>query len=285
MGIHTVHELVKQNIRLVSLPEIVIRINDLINDPNASADDIAQAISQDPALTVRLLKIVNSPLYNLQKTIDSVGAAVNILGTRQLRDLIMAAAVIKRFRNKVNAIFDIETFWCHSIATSIAARTIATHLKLANTERFFIAGLLHDIGKMVMFLLLPNESVQYLKAYQNKKPHLCATEQLIFGFTHAQLGAELLRAWQFPESLIESTAFHHHPSEAKQYPQETAIVHLANAIANNIQAPISPDDDTLLDEAAIESLGLDQDTIEAFHETVYAQLDEVLKVLYYDMAA
>ena len=285
MGIYNVQELVKKNIQLVSLPEIVIRLNSLINDPNASATDIAKVISQDPALTARVLKIVNSPLYNLQQKIDSVNTAVNMLGTRQLRDLIIATSVIKRFRKNVNAIFDIETFWCHSIATSIAARTIATHLKLANTERLFVAGLLHDIGKMVMFLLLPNESVQYLKAYQNKKLHLQATEQLIFGFTHAQLGAELLRAWQFPESLIESTEFHHHPSEAKQFPQETTIIHLANAIANNIQAPISPDDDTLLDEAAIESLGLDQNTIEAFHESVYNQLDEVLKVLYYEMAA
>jgi putative nucleotidyltransferase with HDIG domain len=285
MGIHNVHELVKKNIQLVSLPEIVIRLNSLINDPNASATDIAKVISQDPALTARLLKIVNSPLYNLQQKIDSVNNAVNILGTRQLRDLIIAATVIKRFRKNIDAIFDLETFWCHSIATGIAARTIATQLKQPNTERLFIAGLLHDMGKMVMFLLLPNESVQFLKACQNQKLHLQATEQQVFGFTHAQLGAELLRTWQFPESMIESTAFHHNPDEAKHFPQDAAIVHLANAIANDIQAPVSPDDDTLLNEAAITLLGLDQHTIEAFHETVYAQLDEVLKVLYYEMAA
>lgn len=285
MTIPTVQELVKKNIQLVSLPEIVIQLTDMINDPDASTADIAQVISQDPALTARLLKIVNSPFYNLQQQIDSVTTAVNMLGTRQLRDLIMATSVIKRFRKNVNPIFDIETFWCHSIATSLAARTIATQLKLINTERFFIAGLLHDIGKMVMYLLLPNESVQYLRSYQNKKPHLQATEQLIFGFNHAQLGAELLRSWHLPESLIESTAFHHQPGEAKQFPQETAVVHLANAIANNIQAPISPDDDPLLEESAVSSLGLDQSSIEAIHESVYAQLDEVLKVLYYDVAA
>ncbi|MBI3563553.1 MAG: HDOD domain-containing protein [Gammaproteobacteria bacterium] len=281
----TVAELINRNIQLISLPEIISRINIMINDPNASATDIGKLISQDPALTARLLKVINSPLYKLSKPVENVTAAVNILGTRQLRDLVIAQAVIKRFTQKISQNFDIEAFWCHSITTGVAAKIIANAIRMSNTERFFIAGLLHDIGKMVLYLLLPKEALQLQRLVSKPDIDAKKAEHNLLGFTHGEIGAELLRSWNFPDSLIDACAYHHSPKDAQTYPQEAAITHIANGIANNIQAPISADDDTVIEDYALRLFGLTQPMIERFHEEVYQQFDEILKVLFYDLAA
>ncbi len=285
MAIPSVQELISQNIELVALPAIVHRINALINDPNASANDIAVLISQDPALTARLLKIVNSPLYQLSQPIDNIIMAINLVGTRQLRDLVIVQAVINRFSRKLDRSFDIESFWCHSIATGIAAKVIAQELRLSNTERLFIAGLLHDIGKIVMMQLLPRESLQLQRATQNNQCDLNSIEQRLFGFTHAELGTGLLRSWNFPDSLIEACQCHHTPEAAHIHSQEAAITHIANAVANNIQAPLSPDDDSVISDYALRLLGITSAHLEKFHEEAYQSLDDILQVLYYDLAA
>jgi HD-like signal output (HDOD) protein len=149
-------DVINSNINLVSLPAIICKVNDLLNNPASSAADIAELISQEPALTARLLKIVNSPFYNFPSKIETVSMAVTVLGTRQLRDLIIATTLIKHFNRQKTAKYDIETFWCHSITTGLAARAIALDRKIPNSERLFICGLLHDIGKMIMSLQLPN---------------------------------------------------------------------------------------------------------------------------------
>lgn len=281
----TAQELIKNNIALVSLPEVVNRINMLINDPNASANEIAQLISQDPALTAQLLKVVNSPLYPLSRPVESIITAVSLLGSRQIRDLVIAQTIIKRFKKGIEAGFEMEAFWCHSVAAGIAARVIAAELRLNNTERFFIAGLLHDIGKMVTALLLPKESQQLRKLLSRSGIKNDDLEMKTLGFTHAELGAELLRNWYFPDSLIEACAYHHRPDQSLKFHQEACIVHIANVIANNLQAPISRDDDTLLQPEVLKQMGITQVMFESFHEQVYLQLDNVLQVLYYDIAA
>jgi putative nucleotidyltransferase with HDIG domain len=281
----TIQELISQNIDLVSLPAIVHRINALINDPNASANDIATLISQDPALTARLLKIVNSPLYRPQQPIESVMTAVSLLGTRQLRDLVIAQALIHRFSKNGDGAFAIEIFWCHSITTGIAAKMIAKELRLPNIERLFIAGLLHDIGKIVMLQLMPRESLLLQRAANHAKSDLDTIEQRYFGFTHAELGGNLLRSWNFPDSLIEACENHHTPEKAQTHSIEAAITHVADIIANNIQTPVSPDDDTVMSDFALRLLGVNQPLLEKFHEDAYQSLDDILQALYYDLAA
>lgn len=278
-------QLIDSNIKLVSLPAIVAHVNQLANDPSASAADIAYAIGQDPALTARLLKIVNSPFYRFPSQIDTLSMAVTVLGTRQLRDLVIAAAIIKRFQSKIDPAFNIEVFWCHSITCAIAARNIALKLMLANSERFFVAGLLHDIGKMVMYLLLPNESFKLLKEMEKPDCDIENIEHNIFGFTHDDVGVALLTAWHFPESLIAPIRAHVALEGPDQYLKDAALIHLANNIANNLQAPISRDDDTMLNPKAIDLLQLTPEMIETVYEETYRHMDVLLEIFYYDIAA
>lgn len=276
-------DLIERNIKMVSLPEIVAELNQMLNEPKTSAADIANKINQDPGLTVRLLKLVNSPFYNFPSKIDTVSMAITVLGTRQLRDLVVATVVIKRFQSNMGN-FDLEIFWCHSLACAIAARVIGIQIKHAENEQIFIAGLLHDIGKMVIALTMQNEALKLMEA-EKKSPAPETLEREIFGFTHSELGAELLRAWHFPEALIEPIACHHDYKKASQYSTEATIVYIANTIANNIQASVSRDDDMPLDPQALISIGLNQQEYEAIHEKVYAQLDDILQIMFYDIAA
>ncbi|MEJ2438547.1 MAG: HDOD domain-containing protein [Gammaproteobacteria bacterium] len=278
-------QLIDSNIKLVSLPAIVAEVNRMANDPTASAADIAQAIGQDTALTARLLKIVNSPFYRFPSKIETLSMAVTVLGTRQLRDLVIAAVIIKRFQSRIDPAFDLEMFWCHSITTAIASRIIALKLMLANSERFFVTGLLHDIGKMVMYLTLPNESIQLLKAQDDPHCDVEHIEQQIFGFSHDEVGIALMTAWRFPESLISPIRFHVTLDGPQQYRKDAALLHLANNIANNMQTPISRDDDIVLNPLALELLNLSAEDVEEVYEETYRNLDALLEIFYYDIAA
>jgi len=270
-------DLINKNIQLVSLPAIISKVNEMLNNPASSAADIAELISQDPALTVRLLKVVNSPFYKFPSKIETISMAVTVLGTRQLLDLIIATTLIKHFNANRNVRFDIETFWCHSITTGLAARSIALDKKIPNAERIFISGLLHDIGKMLMSLMLPAESDELEKTH--------ASEVKVFGFSHGELGRCLLQHWHFPDTIAIPVCHHHDLACADSYKTDTAILHIANVIANNIQAPISSDDDTLLNPSALNTLSMNKQDIEPYYESVYQLLDDILQTLYYDIAA
>lgn len=282
----TAEELIGENLKLVSLPAVVTRINELLNEPNATAADIAHYISQDTALTAQLLKLVNSPFYSFPSKVDTISMAVTILGTRQLRDLVIATTVVSHFVPDPNVDFDIETFWCHSITTGIAARVIALSLKIPNSERLFISGLLHDIGKMIMSILLPRETESLNMANQATISRVSNDiEKQIFGFTHAELGQVLLDSWQFPQTISQPIAHHHDMQCDEAFNKDTAVLHIANVIANNIQAPVSRDDDTILMPEALEIMKLDQRAVEAYYQQVYELLDDILQLLYYDIAA
>jgi HD-like signal output (HDOD) protein len=141
---------------------------------------------------------------------------------------------------------------------------------------------LHDIGKMLMAMLLPAQTTEFKMAYiQNSKQD----ETKVFGFSHDELGECLLNAWHFPESISAPIRHHHDLQFADKYKTDTAILHIGNVIANNIQAPISADDDTLLNPLALKALNMDERDIEPYYESVYQLLDQILQTLYYDIAA
>mgnify|MGYP000205163583 CR=1 FL=1 len=278
-------ELIGNNLKLLSLPAVVEKINNLLEDPNSTTADISHYISQDPVLTARILKLVNSPFYNFPSEIDTISMAVTILGTRQLRDLVFVTTVVSQFTPHDDVQFDLEAFWCHSITTGLAARVIAIDQKNLNSERLFICGLLHDIGKMIMALLLPQEVITLNKANLNKEINIYDAESQIFGYSHGEWATALLESWHFPTSISEPIQYHHNPEECSEFKADCAVIHIANVIANNIQAPISKDDDTLLQQAALDVVGITQNDIENYYEQVYELLDSILQMLYYDVAA
>jgi putative nucleotidyltransferase with HDIG domain len=271
---------------LVSLPELAISVNRMANDPRFSAADIGQSITRDPAMTARLLKIANSPYFGFPSRIETVARAITIIGTQQLRDLITAASVIDVFRDLPNELISMETFWRHSIRCAVIARSLAAYLDEANIERFFTAGLLHDIGYLVLYRELPELSKQTLEHCRDNREIVFIVEQEIIGFDHAAVGGELLRAWNLPEMLVEAVEFHHTPGLAKNYTREADIIHVANYLANTMTANASHDADTpALDNAALHRLNLSDDILMRLLKGAEEQFNETLQVMIYDIAA
>ncbi len=217
---------------LVSPPDVCSRIFDLVQSPDTSANEIGEMISHDPNLTARLLKLVNSALYNFPNKIDTVSRAVSIVGTRELYGLVIAVSAIKSFSNIPSGLVNMDTFWRHSIFCGIIARNLGQRCNILHPERMFVAGLLHDIGSLVCFYQAPDVSSELIMIAQGDEDTLHMAERAEFGFSHADLGSKLLNSWKMPETVISAVLHHHSPAGSEIMQNEAWILHLADSLAN-----------------------------------------------------
>jgi putative nucleotidyltransferase with HDIG domain len=271
--------LIDETLELASLPAVVMRALELINTPDSSAADIGQVISEDPALSAKLLRIVNSSFYGFPSRIQTISRAITIVGTLEITDLILGSTAVESFAGLPNELIDMQQFWEHSLYAGVVARVLARHHRAPNTERFFVSGLLHDIGSLVLYHQRPEQSRQALEQARAGQP-LHLVEQEIFGFDHSDVGAELMQAWNLPEPFIEAARYHHRPMEARQFPLETAMVHLADVIAAGVHLSGSGTSQVPpLEPRAWELTGLAVDITEAVIEEADRQFKDALAVI------
>jgi HD-like signal output (HDOD) protein len=218
-----------------SLPLIYDQLNEAINDPSSSSATIGEVISNDSGLAARLLKIANSALYNFPTPIDTITQAVTVIGIQQLRDLALGTSVVELFDGISDDLVNMDSFWKHSICCGITARILATYRRESNVERYFVAGLLHDIGRLVIYLKVPDQARETLLRCKSTHELLHKAEKEIMGFDHADVGGVLLSGWKLPVNLIEAVSFHHYPMKSVGYPTESSIVHVADILANAMQ--------------------------------------------------
>jgi len=225
-------ELVQGSVKLASPPLIYERLMEIINHPRGGAADVAKVIREDTALTARLLKVVNSAFFSFPRRVDTVSQAVTVVGTSQVRDLALATSVVTLFKDVPADLADMDGFWRHSLACGVGARVLASLRRESNVERFFVAGILHDVGKLVLYLRAPDEAREALEEARSANILLHQAERQVLGFDHAQVGEALLDLWNMPASLREAIHFHHNPRRAARFPVETAAVHTADVMAN-----------------------------------------------------
>ncbi|MBI3524239.1 MAG: HDOD domain-containing protein [Betaproteobacteria bacterium] len=277
----TPSDLVKDIGGLVTLPDVYLRISRLIDDPNSSANDIAKVVSQDPSFTVRLLRVANSSLYNFSSAVGTVARAVAIIGTSQVRSLALSMSIASSFDGLPNTLVSMKNFWRHSLFCALIARHLAKQARRCDPDTVFTAGLLHDIGELVIFNRMPKQAEQALQAIldsQDELPVYLAERQVI-GFSHSEVGGEMARQWNLPPLLEECIAFHHDIAAAKRHPREVALVHLANIFA--LMAEL----DTLdladlppIDPLAWELTGLDAECVEPAVREAQAEIEAVEKL-------
>jgi len=277
----SIDTLIQQSGTPISLPEVFIQLNSLTQDPNSTVADIANIIESDIGLTTRLLQIVNSPFYGFPSNIDSISRAVTIIGTKDLRDLVLTTTTIDLFSNMQSKKQHIQQLWRHSLYCAVVSRILAENLHDQNAERLFVSGLLHDIGLMILYQGIPettHHSIQQARATGNS---LASIEKTILGFTHTDVGFHLAKKWRLPENITEVIQFHHTPGQANKYPVETAIVHIANTLTDKIddendlsiiQPTIGPD--------IWEVSGLDIKAIDNVLENAPEQLDNIYGLLF-----
>jgi len=218
---------------LASLPEVAARVIALAEDPHSSASEFDSVISRDPNLAARLLRIANSPYYSVAGEIDTIARAVTVIGTRQIRDLTLGVAAIRAFAGIPVELVSMEDFWVHSLYCAHLSRWLAAG-KPRLEDTVFVGGLLHDIGQLLLFIELPEESREALWMVSEGPDDLSmdVAERQVLGFDHTEVGAELARQWNLPQSLLECIAWHHRPERASpDHAGEVAIVHVANSVA------------------------------------------------------
>ena len=234
-----VEKLIQQNPRLASLPDVVSELNVAVESPLTSTSEMAEIIGRDPALAARLLSAVNSPYYGLPNPVSSLDKAVAMVGTNQLRFLAISTVVVNHFSNLPNALVTMDTFWRHSFTCAVAARTLAEHLGDRDKERFFLSGLLHDIGALLLYTTLPTLAKESILYARKKNLPIFQAERAIIGFDHAEAGAALLHRWNLPEDIIAAVGGHHEIGLVDHYGRDKALLHLANGIATALH-PSTP---------------------------------------------
>ncbi|MFT4563725.1 MAG: HD-like signal output (HDOD) protein [Gammaproteobacteria bacterium] len=204
----TIAELVDGVRDLVPLPKSYMRIQELVNDPDSSLDDVTKVIMNDSALTSRILRIANSAYMGLAAKVDTVGRAVQVLGLNQVHDLALAGAAVGSLTKIETATLDVGDFWRRSVYCAVVARIVSKQKKIGSPERLFVSGLLHDSGHLLLAHRLPDRyAAARAKAIATATP-IHVVEQEEFGFNYAELGAALLRSWQLPEAIIEPVQKH-----------------------------------------------------------------------------
>ncbi len=268
---------------ICSPPLIYNRLNETINHPRASIQDIARIISEDQGLTARLLRMANSPLYGFTR-IDSISRAVTLIGTREIRDLVLALTITKSFQKIPENLLKLEEHWQHSVACAIISKNIAFYLREPNVERFFVAGILHDIGRLALCLVHPEAVRSIHERALHANQSLYVLEQKSLKFDHAKLGGALLKAWNIPDNISQPVAFHHQPSLSRSYKRDATIIHAADLICHSLaygtnpRIPISR-----LDEKAWSELEFPLSGLETVVKQSDLQLEEILVAIRGDL--
>jgi HD-like signal output (HDOD) protein len=226
-----IEKLIEQDIALPEIPSIVIELNEVIANPLSTADQMAQVINKSPSLTAMLLKIVNSSFYGLPSKVDRVSLAVTLIGTRELSSLALGISIMSIFRSIPTSLLTMRSFLKHSLACGILSRLLAAQRTMRQTEQMFTAGLLHDIGRLILFIYFPEEALGALRQARQTSDQLCRVEKMRLACHHGHIGKYLLDRWRLPLIIENAVSFHHEPSDAPD-PVPAAIVHLADLMVN-----------------------------------------------------
>lgn len=182
----------------------------MADDDRTGALDLAQVLSTDQALTAKLIKISNSAYYGFARRVSTVREAVLVLGFKQVRQVAVSASIMNNFRGAPSDdLFDLDLFWGHSVAVAVAAETVAKKTRAAKPEDAFTAGILHDIGRLVLRQLMPDEFRRAVELARTGNSSLHAAERTILGYSHDEVGRVLGERWKFPAHLIDAVASHH----------------------------------------------------------------------------
>ena len=243
---------------LPTLPHVVQRLATMISRPTVSAEEIGTIIEKDQVLAAKVLRLANSPFYGFPSRIGSVSHAVIVLGFNVVKGLTLCASALTIMKDA-----GMDQLWRHSLGVAITANLLATRLEIKNPEELFVSGLLHDIGKVVLYVKWPDVGTcikDAQKAHADRS--LLDVEQELTGLSHAEIGGYLAGAWHLPVTLREPILYHHNPTQAKEATLQTAIVHVADILVKGLACG-NPGDDLIppLSRPAWDQVGLDKQSL------------------------
>ncbi|PCJ51830.1 MAG: hypothetical protein COA79_25285 [Planctomycetota bacterium] len=228
----TLNDITSSISKVPALPQIVVKLMEMLQDPETSASNIENLIQKEPGLAAQVLKLVNSAFYAMASPIGDVKRAVTILGFREINNIVVANSVGKAFKGmKMANNFDMMTFWRHSLVNACVTRFMAEQSKKNVEGDAFTLGLLHDIGKLLMSVYAPEETVKIIALAEEEEISFIEAESKIIDTNHAEVGAWLAEKWKMPTSICDSIRNHHNPDHYEKHVL-TASTHFGNYIAS-----------------------------------------------------
>jgi HD-like signal output (HDOD) protein len=213
---------------------VINEVERVLANPESSINHISEVIEKDPDLTSRLLKLGNSSFYSFPNRLATVQEAITLIGIQQVYDLLLASNILEVFAGVAAEFVTMRSFWQHSLACGVLARLLALDRQLPKPDKFFVAGLLHDVGRLVLFSRAPGDAVKVFNHYQQERCLLREAEINILGFDHATIGESLLKYWNYPANLVNAVGYHHHPLAAEFFQVEASVVHVADFLVHAI---------------------------------------------------
>ena len=251
---------VVKSAQLISLPDIYIKLKELMDDPEYTMAEVSLLVGRDPGMATRFLRVVNSPLNRRVRKIETVSQAVSLLGIRQVHDIVLSASVAEAFEGIQTEVMNMKKFWQRSFYCAVMTKQLALECDIIEDDRLFVTGLLHDIGHLFMYIAIPEESQHaILKAKKLERP-LYQMERELIGFDYAKVGGYMMRQWDLPKSLQTITCFHPEPGKSNQFASETAMLHLASLLVQaDLEAGVFGEGAFLVDTAAWQLTGLTEE--------------------------
>ena len=227
----SIGDLLKGDIKLASPPVVYLALKKVVDDPRKTARDAAFVIESDAALALRLLKIVNSAFYGFPSKVSSITTAITLIGVRELQNLTLATVVIDRFSDLPGQLFSINDFWAKNLRCALFAKELDALMGKKYADTAFLCGLIHNIGQLVMYRRIPvlaREVELLIQSQMPVKADEAGIEELVIGFDHFQLGAELCLCWKLPEAIVESIRLHRYPDHVGKHADLATIVRIAD---------------------------------------------------------
>ena len=260
-----------------TLPVVIEKITRLLNNPQTSAEEIGKAITTDQALAAKVLKLVNSAFYGFPGKISTITHAVVILGFATVKNVVLTASIFDAFMKKTSDTpgFDMGKFWLHSIACGSASQCIARHIGYAGKEECFIAGLIHDVGKIILCNNLPVEFELVVQNTLKKECLFYESEKEVLHITHEEVGGIVAERWNLPENLRYAVRAHHAPVINGAFSTTAGIVHAADIFVRAMDYGSGGDDSIPpMADVAWNNLGFDTINLSALLDDIDAEVDK-----------
>jgi putative nucleotidyltransferase with HDIG domain len=272
--------IIKQIKDLPTLPAVAQEMLSNLDDEETSLDLICEKVALDQSLTAKILRLANSSYFGTNSKVVTLQQAVGLLGIRNVKNLILTTTLVNSFPTSRCRNFDFEAYWRHSIATAICAELISRTLRMKHNFAF-TAGLLHDIGRLVLVTRCPTEYEQVIAYRKQQDCYLLDAEQAAMGIDHVSTGLILAVHWEFADAIQDAISGHHHPDN-KELNSVAAIVHVANSIVHALDLSRTDDDLVpILSQRAWDALALSEADYMAIFRETELRFDAISQVLPY----
>lgn len=277
----SVRSILTGNVKLASPPELFLKLNEVLENPEADLRDACALIENDPGLSARILRIANSPFFGIPGKVTSLRRALNIVGLQEIQLLVLTTLVIDKFSNFANGLMTMKEFWAKSVRCALTVRLLATYQRYDRcVQTLFLCDLLHEIGRLVVYHRLPELARAAALLARSEKISFQQGERRVIGFDHYQVGAELARLWRLPEIIAATIEHHDAPKNAIGFSREAALVAQAQSFVYSRYAGHDSWDTIVTDTDKLELSLAAGATLAELAQKLDQQFDQIFKLIH-----